>query len=80
MLLLPIPEHSLLELTSQVISPKLQAWNFVPKVMVVALGRALQREFYNRDPAAVAKELLGKVLVRETPEGVTAGIWEWQGD
>lgn len=34
----------------------------------------LQREFYNRDPVTVAKELLGKVLVRETPEGVTAGI------
>lgn len=37
-------------------------------------GRVLQREFYNRDPVTVAKELLGKVLVRETPEGVTAGI------
>jgi DNA-3-methyladenine glycosylase len=34
----------------------------------------LQREFYNRDPITVAKELLGKVLVRETPEGVTAGV------
>ena len=37
-------------------------------------GKALQREFYNRDPITVAKELLGKVLVRETPEGVTAGV------
>jgi DNA-3-methyladenine glycosylase len=34
----------------------------------------LQREFYNRDPITVAKDLLGKVLVRETPEGVTAGV------
>jgi len=40
----------------------------------VSWGRVLQREFYNRDPVTVAKELLGKVLVRETPEGVTAGI------
>ena len=37
-------------------------------------GKVLQREFYNRDPITVAKELLGKVLVRETPEGVTAGV------
>jgi len=40
----------------------------------VIWGKALQREFYNRDPITVAKELLGKVLVRETPEGVTAGV------
>jgi len=40
----------------------------------VSWGKALQREFYNRDPITVAKELLGKVLVRETPEGVTAGV------
>jgi DNA-3-methyladenine glycosylase (3mg) len=40
----------------------------------VAWGKVLQREFYNRDPVTVAKELLGKVLVRETPEGVTAGV------
>lgn len=37
-------------------------------------GKVLQREFYNRDPITVAKDLLGKVLVRETPEGVTAGV------
>ncbi len=37
-------------------------------------GRVLQREFYNRDPITVAKELLGKILVRETPEGITAGV------
>ncbi|MEJ7613226.1 MAG: DNA-3-methyladenine glycosylase [Candidatus Fervidibacter sacchari] len=36
--------------------------------------KVLQREFYNRDPITVAKELLGKVLVRETPEGITAGV------
>ena len=40
----------------------------------MAWGKVLQREFYNRDPVTVAKELLGKVLVRETPEGVTAGV------
>jgi DNA-3-methyladenine glycosylase len=40
----------------------------------VSWGKVLQREFYNRDPITVAKELLGKVLVRETPEGVTAGV------
>lgn len=37
-------------------------------------GKVLQREFYNRDPVIVAKELLGKVLVRETSEGVTVGV------
>jgi DNA-3-methyladenine glycosylase len=41
---------------------------------LVSWGKVLQREFYNRDPITVAKELLGKVLVRETPEGVTAGV------
>jgi DNA-3-methyladenine glycosylase len=40
----------------------------------VSWDKVLQREFYNRDPITVAKELLGKVLVRETPEGVTAGV------
>jgi DNA-3-methyladenine glycosylase len=40
----------------------------------VSWGKVLQREFYNRDPITVAKELLGKVLVRETLEGVTAGV------
>ncbi|MFN3420676.1 MAG: DNA-3-methyladenine glycosylase [Armatimonadota bacterium] len=37
-------------------------------------GKVLQRDFYDRDPVVVAKELLGKVLVRETGEGITAGI------
>ena len=36
--------------------------------------KVLQREFYNRDPITVARELLGRILVRETDEGVTAGI------
>jgi DNA-3-methyladenine glycosylase len=33
----------------------------------------LKREFYNRDSLTVAKELLGKILIHETPEGITAG-------
>jgi DNA-3-methyladenine glycosylase len=33
----------------------------------------LRREFYNRDSLTVAKELLGKILIHETPEGITAG-------
>ncbi len=36
-------------------------------------GKVLPRPFYERDPVTVAKELLGKVLVRETEEGLTAG-------
>ncbi len=34
---------------------------------------ALTRSFYERSPALVAKELLGKVLVHRPPEGVTSG-------
>ena len=33
----------------------------------------LNRDFYNRDAQIVAKELLGKLLVRETPYGVVKG-------
>jgi DNA-3-methyladenine glycosylase len=33
----------------------------------------LPRSFYERSPAKVAKELLGKVLVHKSPEGVTSG-------
>jgi len=40
----------------------------------VGWDKVLQRDFYNRDPVTVAKELLGKVLVRETEEGITAGV------
>lgn len=34
----------------------------------------LKRAFYDRNPVAVAKDLLGKVLIRETKEGITAGV------
>jgi len=34
---------------------------------------ALQRSFYHRDILTVAKELLGKVLVHQSIEGITAG-------
>ena len=33
----------------------------------------LPPDFYNRDSITVARELLGKVLVRRTPEGLCAG-------
>jgi DNA-3-methyladenine glycosylase len=34
----------------------------------------LKREFFQRDTLTVAKELIGKELVRVTPEGITSGI------
>ena len=34
----------------------------------------LKREFYERDPLVVAKELLGKTLVHETAQGITSGM------
>jgi DNA-3-methyladenine glycosylase len=40
-----------------------------------SLGRVtlLDAEFFNRDPRRVARELLGKLLVRKTPRGILAG-------
>jgi DNA-3-methyladenine glycosylase len=37
------------------------------------LGSPLPRSFYARDPATVARELVGKRLVRMTPEGLCGG-------
>ncbi|HEX5104041.1 MAG TPA: DNA-3-methyladenine glycosylase, partial [Pirellulaceae bacterium] len=36
-------------------------------------GKPLPRSFYARDPAIVARELVGKRLVRVTPEGLCGG-------
>src|SRR5690606_29404774 len=33
----------------------------------------LPRSFYGREPALVARELLGKRLLRQSPEGLTSG-------
>ena len=35
---------------------------------------ALERDFFQRDTAIVARELLGKILVRKMPQGLTSGI------
>ena len=42
---------------------------------MTSLGRvaSLKAEFFNRDPRRVARALLGKLLVRNTPRGVLAG-------
>jgi DNA-3-methyladenine glycosylase len=37
------------------------------------VGPALPRDFYLRDPAIVARELLGKILCRETSAGLCSG-------
>ena len=36
-------------------------------------GQALGREFYLREPAVVARELLGKLMLRETSAGLCGG-------
>ena len=37
------------------------------------MGKKLPREFYNRDAHMVAKDLLGKVIVRKNADGVVKG-------
>jgi DNA-3-methyladenine glycosylase len=37
-------------------------------------GRVLSREFYERDPAEVARELLGKILVRRLDDVSLKGV------
>ncbi|MFZ5642342.1 MAG: DNA-3-methyladenine glycosylase [Bacillota bacterium] len=36
--------------------------------------KVLQREFYGRNTEQVARELLGKIIVNNSPEGLTAGL------
>ena len=36
-------------------------------------AQLLEPDFFNRDPRRVARELLGKLLVRKTPRGILAG-------
>src|SRR6202165_4331339 len=45
------------------------------RMHMTSLGRvaSLKAEFFNRDPRRVARALLGKLLVRNTPRGVLAG-------
>lgn len=38
------------------------------------MTKKLEREFYQTDGVCLAKSLLGKVLVRESPEGLTSGV------
>ena len=38
------------------------------------MPRPLPRKFYDRDPAVVARELLGALLIREADDGRTTGI------
>ena len=42
--------------------------------MIAGTGKKLTREFYLRDAREVARDLLGKELVRESPAGVSSGI------
>ncbi len=45
----------------------------MPKKTTAASYAPLPREFYNRDPVTVAQALLGKLLLRETDEGLVGG-------
>lgn len=45
----------------------------IPAARRSSWGRILPAAFYDRDPALVARELLGAVLTCRTPEGTTSG-------
>src|SRR5437660_11129701 len=45
----------------------------LPRPELLAALPVLQREFYNRDPRQVARELLGKTLVRAHGRGALSG-------
>ncbi len=40
---------------------------------MLARSTTLKTDFYNRDPRRVARELLGKLVVRKTPSGILSG-------